>query len=50
MCRKGFYPCEYIDNDDSKLNETGLPPKWIFYSKVSRQVITEEDDKQCQNV
>ena len=26
LCRKGFYPYEFIDNDD-KLNYPGLPPK-----------------------
>ena len=38
VCRKGFYPYEYIDND-SKLNEIGLPPKSAFYDKL-KQIIS----------
>jgi hypothetical protein len=26
LCRKGFYPYEYIDNE-TKLDEIGLPPQ-----------------------
>ena len=33
LCRKGFYPYEYIDND-SKLDEIGLPPTSAFYPKL----------------
>jgi hypothetical protein len=29
LCRKGFYPYEYIDNE-SKLDEIGLLPKSAF--------------------
>jgi hypothetical protein len=36
LCRKGFYPHEYIDND-SKLDEIGLPPKSAFYSELAQK-------------
>jgi hypothetical protein len=35
LCRKGFYPYEFIYSDD-KLNYPGLPPKKTFYSKLYR--------------
>ena len=49
LCRKGFYPYEYIDND-SKLNEIGLPPKAAVYSKLTQQGITDEEYEHCKHV
>ena len=34
--KKGIYPYEYID-DYSKFNETQLPSKELFYSKLRRR-------------
>ena len=49
LCRKGFYPYEYIDNEN-KLDEIGLPPKSAFYSKLTQKGITDEEYKHCQHV
>ena len=49
LCRKGFYPYEFIDNDE-KLNYNGLPPKEKFYSKLSQSHISETDYKHAENV
>ena len=35
LLRKGFYPCEYID-DWERFNEATLPEKEEFYSKYGR--------------
>ena len=40
--RKGFYPYEYMDTEE-KLNETKLPPREAFYSKLSGKGISKED-------
>ena len=47
--RKGVYPCEYM-NTEERFNETKLPPKKAFYSKLSGEGITEEDYKHALNV
>ena len=49
LCRKGFYPYEFIDNND-KLNYPGLPPKESFYSKLSQSHISHSDYLHAQNV
>ena len=49
LCRKGFYPYEYIDND-STLDEIGLPPKSAFYSNLTQKGIADEEYKHCQHV
>ena len=49
LCRKGFYPYAYIDNE-SKLDEIGLPPKAAFYSNLAQKGITDEEYKHCQHV
>ena len=49
LCRKGFYPYEYIDNE-TKLDELGLLPKSAFYSKLTQKGITGEEYKHCQHV
>jgi len=40
--RKGIFPYEYINSVD-RLNETGLPPKSPFYSKLNNTDISDED-------
>ena len=40
--RKGVYPYDYVDCL-KKLDETSLPPKENFYSKLTREGITDED-------
>ncbi|XP_044005500.1 uncharacterized protein LOC122850414 [Aphidius gifuensis] len=40
--RKGAYPYEYTDSFD-KLNETSLPPKENFFSKLSNENISDSD-------
>ena len=47
--RKGVYPCEYM-NTEERFNETKLPPKEAFYSRLSGEGITEEDYKHALNV
>ena len=47
--RKGFYPYEYMDTKE-KLNETKLPPREAFYSKLSGKGISKEDYKHALNV
>ena len=49
LCRKGFYPYEFVDSDD-KLNYPELPPKESFYSKLSQSNISESDYSHAQNV
>ena len=40
--QKGFYPYEYMDSKE-KFNDTKLPPREAFYSKLSGKGITEKD-------
>ena len=47
--RKGVYPYEYM-NTEERFNETELPPKKAFYSKLSGKGIKEEDYKHALNV
>ena len=47
--RKGVYPYEYM-NTEERFNETKLPPKKAFYSRLSGEGITEEDYKHALNV
>ena len=42
LLRKGVYPYEYLD-DWEKFNETTLPEKEEFYSKVNVEDITDAD-------
>ena len=37
LCRKNFYPYEYIDND-SKLDELGLPTKESLFTIYTKKV------------
>ena len=47
--QKGFYPYEYM-NTEEKFNDTKLPPREAFYSKLSGKGITEKDYKHAWNV
>ena len=47
--RKGVYPYEWLDSVD-KLNETHLPPKKAFFSKLNGQGIFNKDYKHAQKV
>ncbi len=49
IARKGFYPCEFID-EQAKLTYQGLPPKAAFYSKVKLDGISDEGYEHAQNV
>ena len=42
LLRKGVYPYEYMDIWE-KFNETSLPDKEAFYSKLYKDGITDED-------
>ena len=47
--QKGFYPYEYMDSEE-KFNDTKIPPREAFYSKLSGKGITEKDYKHAWNV
>ena len=47
--RKGIYPYDY-DDCMKKLNETTLPPKEAFYSKLTGDGITDEDYQHANTV
>ena len=47
--QKGFYPYEFIDTEE-KFNDTKLPPREAFYSKLSGKGITEKNYKHAWNV
>ena len=47
--QKGFYPYEYMDTEE-KFNDTKIPPREAFYSKLSGRGITEKDYKHVGNV
>ena len=47
--QKGFYPYEFMDTEE-KFNDTKLPPREVFYSKLSGKGISEKDYKHACNV
>ena len=49
LLRKGVYPYEYMDGWE-RFNETELPSKKDFYSKLNLEGITDEDYMHAQNV
>ena len=49
LFRKVVYPYDYVDCM-KKLDETSLPPKDAFYSKLTGESITDEDYQQAQTV
>ena len=49
MIRKGVYPYEYMD-DWKKFEETSLPPKDAFYSRLNMKGISDQDYEHAQQV
>jgi len=49
MRRKGVYPYEYVDSWE-KFEETKLPPKEAFYSKLAMKGISDADYEHAQKV
>ena len=49
LLRKGVYLYDYVDCM-KKFDETSLPPKEAFYSKLSGECITDEDYQHAQTV
>ena len=49
LLRKGVFPYDWFDGFD-KLNETKLPPKEAFYSKLNDEDITEDNYQHAQKV
>ena len=49
MIRKGVYPYEYMDGR-KKFEETSLPPKDAFYSKLNIKGISDQDHEHTQQV
>ena len=49
LLRKGVYPYEYMDSWE-RFNETSLPPKKDFYSKLILEDISEKDNNHAQKV
>ena len=47
--KKSVYPYDYVDSM-RKLDETSLPPKEAFYSKLTGEGITDEDYQHAQIV
>ena len=49
LLRKGVYLYDYVDCMN-KLDETSLPPKEAFYSKVTGEGVTDEDYRHAQTL
>ena len=49
MIRKGVYPYEYVDSW-KKFEETSLPPKDAFYSRLNMKGISDQDYEHAQQV
>ena len=49
MLQKGVYPYDYMNSWD-RMEETELPPKEEFYSKLTEQHITDEEYQHAQTV
>ena len=49
LLRKGVYPYDNVDCL-KQLDETSLPPKEAFYSKLTGEDITDEDDQHAHTV
>ena len=47
--QKGIYPNDYMNSWD-KFNETKLPPKSLFFSKLNNEHISDKDYEQAQNI
>ena len=44
---KGHFPCEYMDRLE-RLDDTVLPPKEAFFSRLKNEGISDEDYASCQ--
>ena len=49
LLRRGVFPCDYFDHPD-KLNQSNLPSKEQFYSKLTMSQITYNDYAHAKNV
>ena len=49
LLKKSAHPCEYIDTKE-KFNETSLPNKEFFYSRLNKKNITDEDYPHAQKI
>ena len=49
LIRRGVYPCEYMDSW-KKFEETKLPPKNTFYSKLNIKVISDQNYEKAKQV
>ena len=49
LYKKGIYPYEYMDSWE-RFNETSLPEKEMFYSKLNDEHITEDEYAHAQTV
>ena len=49
MRHKGIYPYKYMDGWE-KFEETSLPPKNAFYSRLNMKGISDQDYEQAQQV
>ena len=49
LLRKGVYPYEYMDSWE-RFNETSLPPKKAFYSKLDLEDIKDKDSEHARKV
>ena len=49
LCRKGYYPYEWVDSDD-KLNYIGLPEKDNFYSTLTKESIDDVNYNHALNI
>ena len=49
LFRKGVYPYEYMDSFE-KFNKLSLPPKEVFYSKLTKSGISDEDYTRAKQV
>ena len=43
LCRKGFYPYEWVDRIE-KLDYEGIPPRDAFHSQLKHESVLYEDD------
>ncbi|XP_065653011.1 uncharacterized protein LOC136080322 [Hydra vulgaris] len=49
LLKKSIYPYDWVDSVD-KFNETQLPPKELFFSKLNDEDISDDDYSHAQNV
>ncbi|XP_065643096.1 uncharacterized protein LOC136074684 [Hydra vulgaris] len=49
LLRKGVYPYDWVDSIN-RFNETQLPPKILFFSKLNDEDIRDDDHSHVQNV